>query len=85
MAHRVGFERLQSAVEELTPDQKKAVIFARIDGLRIKEIARRMDRSPEAVKQLLTRALKQLRSSFGDTESFHLPDKRLQAGGERDV
>jgi hypothetical protein len=45
----------------------------------MKEIARRLDRSESAVKNLLLRALKALRQSFGDTESLGLPDRRLGA------
>ena len=58
--------------------------LARLDGLPIQEIARRMDRSPNAVSQLLARALKQLRSSFGDTESLGLPDRALRPRGEEE-
>ncbi len=36
-----------------------------------------MDRSPSAVRNLLSRAMHQLRSSFGETESFGLPDEPL--------
>jgi RNA polymerase sigma-70 factor (ECF subfamily) len=75
------FDRLEDSLRLLTPDQRKALVLARIDGLRAQEIARRMDRSEEAVRQLLTRALRQLRSSFGDTESLHLPDRRLLEEG----
>jgi DNA-directed RNA polymerase specialized sigma24 family protein len=58
--------------------------MARIERLSIGQIAERMGRSPDAVKQLLSRALKQLRQSFGNTESLHLPtDRRL--GSETDT
>ena len=35
-----------------------------------------MNRTPNAVMKLLTRALKNLKDSFGDTESLHLPSER---------
>ena len=45
----------------------------------------RLDKTPNAVKHLLTRALKQLRERFGDTESFNLPDRRLRGDGVGDA
>jgi RNA polymerase sigma-70 factor (ECF subfamily) len=78
------FERLEKALEDLTPEQRRAVVLARIDGLKVQEIAARMDRSTEAVKKLLARAVLRLRRSFGDTESFHLPDRELGRGAKGD-
>ncbi len=46
----------------------------------MREIAERMNRSEEAVRQLLARALKKLKAGFGDTESLHLPDSSLTKG-----
>ena len=43
-----------------------------------------MGRSPDAIKQLLYRALKQLKHSFGDTESLNLPDRTLGVDKEDD-
>jgi len=73
------FERLRRAIDGLPPDYRKVVTLARIERLRIREIAQRMERSEDAVKQLLARALRKLKESFGDTESLHLPDRRLNA------
>lgn len=75
------FDRLELAMEKLSPPHREVLVLSRIKGLPIREIAQRMERSPDAVKQLLSRALKALRSSFGDTESLHLPDRRL--GGDK--
>ena len=75
------FDRLEAALRHLSPDHRTVIVLARIEGLPIKEIARRMDRSESAVKNLLLRALKALRGSFGDTESLGLPDRRLDAEG----
>lgn len=76
------FERLEAKIKDLSPEYREVVILARIDGFPIKEIARRMDRTPEAVKKLLSRALMKLRSSFGDTESLHLPSQKLDIDGD---
>lgn len=75
------FDRLQQAVSKLPPDYREVLRLSRIERLKIKEIARRMDRSEFAVKHLMARAVKQLRETFGDTESLHLPDQAIDMGG----
>ena len=71
-------DRLRKSIEDLPPDYRRVIEMARIQGLKIKEIAARLDRSPESVKSLLARAVAKLRDRFGDTESLHLPDQGLQ-------
>ncbi len=79
------FDRLEAALNKLSPDHKKALVLARIEGLSVTEISVRMNRSVEAVKKLLARAIRELRRSFGDTESLSLPgDRNLNVEGERD-
>jgi RNA polymerase sigma-70 factor (ECF subfamily) len=79
------FDRLQSSLECLKGDDREVLYLVRIEGLSMKEAADRMGRSPEAVRKLFGRALLKLRARFGDTESFHLPDRRLGGEGrERD-
>ncbi len=75
------FERLKEALDSLSPDYRDVVVMARLKGLRIDEIARRMNRSPNAVAHLLSRALVKLRKAFGETESFGLPARRLESEG----
>lgn len=70
--------RLQQAIDNLPADYGQVLRLARIEGLRIKQIADRMKRSPDSVKHLLARALIRLRESFGDTESLSLPDRQLR-------
>ncbi|MBN1419388.1 MAG: sigma-70 region 4 domain-containing protein, partial [Planctomycetes bacterium] len=60
------------------PEYREAIRLARIEGLKVKEIAERLGKSPGAVKHLLARGLKELRRRFGETESFHLPDRNLR-------
>jgi DNA-directed RNA polymerase specialized sigma24 family protein len=48
-----------------------------MEGMKSEEIAQKMNSSPEAVRQLLVRALRALRKSFGETESLHLPSRGL--------
>ena len=77
------FERLEDSLKRLSPEHREVIVLTRVDRLSFDETAKRMGRSPDAVKQLLYRALKQLKAEFGDTESFHLPERSLrgQSGG----
>ncbi|MBN1443058.1 MAG: sigma-70 family RNA polymerase sigma factor [Planctomycetes bacterium] len=75
------FERLQKAIDALPPQYRQVIVLARMEKLEVKEIAARMNRSPNAVKKLLARALQELKKDFGDTESLHLPDQNLEATG----
>lgn len=70
------FERLEEALQSLTPEYREVLLLSRVEGLKTKEIAARMNRSPNAVKHLIARALRELRNRFGDTESLHLPRDR---------
>ncbi len=79
------FERLEDAFAQLAAEQRDVLRLARLEGLAFPEIARRLNRRPEAVRQIAVRALRRLREFFGDTESLGLPDRvlRLQEpGGE---
>lgn len=74
------FERLQGALERLSPDHREVILLCRIQGLKISEVAQRMQRSESAIKSLLLRALRELKTVFGDTESLHLPERQLSGG-----
>ena len=78
LRRRERFERLEKALQGLSADHQRALMMARIEGLKIREIAAKMERSPDAVKKLLARALVELKRSFGDTESLHLPHGELR-------
>ena len=54
-------ERLQGALQKLSPEHRRVILLARIDGVRINEIARLMNRSPDAVSHLLMRAVEKLK------------------------
>lgn len=79
------FERLLKAIDGLPPDYREVLRLARIEGLKHEEIAAQMGRSHAAVRQLVVRALRLLGERFGDTESLHLGDRRLDSDGENDV
>ena len=74
------FDRLEKALKDLRPEEKEAVRLSRFEGLKIREIADRLNKSESAVKSLIARSLRKVRESFGDTESFNLPDRRLDVG-----
>jgi RNA polymerase sigma-70 factor (ECF subfamily) len=78
------FERLKESLEELPPDYRTVVRLARIEGLRVQDIAVRMGRSQSAVKNLLFKAMKKLQESFGNTESLGLPDRHLGQSETKD-
>jgi RNA polymerase sigma-70 factor (ECF subfamily) len=70
-------DRLQQALSKLPPDYREVLRLSRLERLKVKEIAQRLGRSEHAVKHLMARAMKELRATFGDTESLHLPDRPL--------
>jgi len=76
------FDRLESALSQLSEDHREVVLLAQVQSLPIKVIAERMGRSRDAVSMLLLRALRQLKLVFGDTESLHLPARSLGARGK---
>ena len=65
-------ERLMKALRNLSPDHQMVLELSRMEGQSIREIAERMERSESAVKNLLLRATRQLKLSFGDTASLRL-------------
>lgn len=78
------FGRLRKCIVGLSPDYQRVIVLARLDGLTTREIAARMERSESAVKSLLFRAMKELKNSFGDTESLHLGPRTLGKGDAHD-
>ncbi len=81
------FQRLQDVLSRLSDEQREVILLARVESVPIKEIAKRLGKTPDAVRQILWRSLQKLRASFGDTESFTLPSRELRGprgttGGE---
>ena len=77
MRREERFTRLRKAIDNLSPDHRTVILLSRIEGLMIREIATRMGRSQSAVKNLLLRALRELKKSFGHTDSLHLGSCRF--------
>ena len=74
------FDRLQEAIQRLSPVHRQVILLARIEKLPLKEVASRLGRTHDAVRQLLRRALRELKASFGDTEILGLPPRQLEGG-----
>jgi RNA polymerase sigma-70 factor (ECF subfamily) len=53
---------LADKLAELPEHYRRAIVLHHIEGLSIAEVARRLDRSPQATNSLLARALVKLRS-----------------------
>lgn len=79
------FDRLEAALDQLSPEYRTVLLLSRVEGLTAPQIADRMDRSPNAVRHLLVRALRELRERFGDeTASLNLPDRQFRGEGGDD-
>ena len=75
------FDRLEESLSRLKPEYEQVLRLARMEGLKTRDIAERMNRSENSVKHLMARAIRQLRELFGETESLHLPDRVLDDWG----
>ena len=78
------FNRLGRAIEDLSPDYREVVTSVCLKRRSVKETAEYMKRTPGAIRNLLRRALRDLKGSFGDTESLHLPPGTLDRGESGD-
>ncbi len=72
-------ERLERAIASLPDHYREVVRLARIEGLKVREVAARLGESPDATTHILARALRLLRGSMGDTDSLGLPEERGEA------
>ena len=80
MRRQERFDRLRTSLETLSEDHRTVLMLSRIEGLSTAEVAARMERSESAVKNLLLRAARRLKRSFGDTESLSLGDEHFGDG-----
>ena len=84
MRREERFSRFRRSLDGLSEEHREVIRLARFEGVPLKEVACRMNRSHDAVRQLLVRALQKLKADFGDTESLHLPRRGLREDGETD-
>jgi RNA polymerase sigma-70 factor (ECF subfamily) len=66
LARREVLDRLQAALAALPPQQRAAVLLARVEGMSYEEIASTLSCSVSAVKSLVHRATVNLRQQMGD-------------------
>jgi RNA polymerase sigma-70 factor (ECF subfamily) len=59
------WERLRNALARLTDDQQQVIVLRFLEGMRMKEVARIMEKSEGAVKALQHRALSALQRQLG--------------------
>ncbi len=58
--------KVASAVEHLPPSQREAIRLHYLEGMKLSEVAERLDKSAGAVAGLLHRGMKSLRQQFGE-------------------
>jgi len=54
---REDLDRLENAMDQLKPEYRDVIIFAKIEGLSLKETAEKLNKTPAAVAMLLSRAI----------------------------
>jgi len=64
MSRKEELEKLEKAIDKLRPEYKEVIVLSKIEGLSYKEIADRLDRSSEAVRKLISRAMAALTTVF---------------------
>jgi RNA polymerase sigma-70 factor (ECF subfamily) len=68
ISQRQRLARLQTALMQLPPQQRAAVLMARVEGLSYEEVATALSCSVSAVKSLIHRATLGLRVALGEEE-----------------
>ena len=58
MRRKERLDRLEQSLQNLRPDEREAVHLSRIEGLRIREVAERMNRPESTVQSIIARALR---------------------------
>ncbi|MCK4292163.1 MAG: sigma-70 family RNA polymerase sigma factor [Planctomycetes bacterium] len=61
---REELDRLEKAMDELTPEHKEVIVLTKIEGLSYVEIGGRLGKSADAVRMLVSRAMASLAGTF---------------------
>lgn len=61
------YNRLEKAMDKLKPEHREIIMLAKIEGLSYNQIGERLDKSPNAVGVLLSRAMLALANAFEQT------------------
>lgn len=62
---------LAEALEKLPPDDREVIVLRHVEGLAFNEVARRMDRTPNAVQKLWVRSLGRLKVAMEELGYEH--------------
>lgn len=65
VARAEDLTRLEASIDALPADQKEALLLVRYEGLALAEAGRMMDKSPDAVRMLVARAIVALGKQMG--------------------
>lgn len=71
VVQRESYERLYSAVRQLSPEQQQIIHLRYGNGLRLVEIAVMLERPQGTVRKMLARTLQQLRALYEQSEREH--------------
>ncbi|MDP1086143.1 sigma-70 family RNA polymerase sigma factor, partial [Klebsiella pneumoniae] len=63
---------VQKAMKQLSPDYRKVLTYRIIEGWPVNEVAKKMKRSPGAVRSLQFRALQALKETLEKGGYFHV-------------
>ena len=64
LSKKEELDKLEKAIDKLKPEYKEVIIWAKIDGLSYNEMGRRLGKSDEAVRKLVSRAMAELTIAF---------------------
>jgi len=64
IVRREDLGRLEKAINKLKPEYRQVITMTRIEGLSYKEAAKKLGKSPDAIRMLLSRARTALTSTF---------------------
>ncbi len=64
ISRREDLDRLEKAMENLKPEYREVITLTKIEGLSYKEVASRLEKGPDAVRMLLSRAMIALGQTF---------------------
>ena len=64
MSKREELAKLEKAIDELKPEYREVIVLTKIDGLSYNEIGQRLNKSDDAVRKLVSRAMAELTVTF---------------------
>ncbi len=64
ISRKEELDKLEKSIDKLKPEYKQVILLSKIDGLSYKEIADKLDKTSEAVRKLISRAMAALTTVF---------------------